>query len=176
MVGLVVGVAAQYIGDVIGNIKSGKSGSDIFKPTSSIRDYVAAGVSGAIAAIPGLKLGGTMVVGAVGNVVGDVIRGNISTLGDLGKSAVKGAIANGLGYGVGKIAVKAKVNKINNMSRSSKKAYLRDKFYKNSQKSANQNLRTFRVNTSAQVEKRFWGYRAGVFSTITSSIFGRWFK
>ena len=176
LVGLAVGVVTQYAGDVIGNIKSGKSGIQIFKPTSSIQDYVASGVSGAIAAIPGLGFGRTVAVGALGNVVGDAIRGNISSFGDIGKSAVRGAVANALGYGIAKTAIKAKVNKINNMSRASKKSYLRDNFYKNSQKMVNQNLKTFRVNSYEQMEKRFWSYRSGVYSTVSSGVFGGWFN
>ena len=65
------------------------------------------------------------------------------------------------------------------MNRSDKKIFLRDNFYKNSQKYVNQNLKTFQVNTCSQVENRFFSYRAGVFSSITSGTFGgvfaRWF-
>ena len=172
-IGLAAGVVAQYVGDVIGNVKAGKSGKDIFKPTSSITDYAAAGVSGAIAAIPGGGLIGSMAAGAAGNVAGDLIRGNISSVGDLGVSAFKGAAANGIGYGIGKAVLKIKVNKINNMSRSVKKTYLRDTFYKNSQKNVNVNLRTFNSNPIDQVTNRFWVYRAGVYATVTSTSIGR---
>ena len=49
---IVLGVVSQYVGDVIGNVIDGKKGWDILKPTSSIGDYVAAGVT---ALIPGSK-------------------------------------------------------------------------------------------------------------------------
>ena len=88
--GFVAGVVGQYVSDVIGNVKSGKTGLDIFAPTSSANDYIASGVGGAIAAIPGLNFVGTMAVGAVGNVVSDSLKGNINSLGDLGKSALRG--------------------------------------------------------------------------------------
>ena len=48
-----VGIASQYLGDVLGNIASGKTGWDILKPTSSIGEYIASGVS---MMIPGGKL------------------------------------------------------------------------------------------------------------------------
>ena len=40
-----IGVAKQYATDVLGNIISGKSGVDLILPTSSIGEYVAAGVT-----------------------------------------------------------------------------------------------------------------------------------
>ncbi len=113
-----------------------------------------------------------MAAGAAGNVVGDLIRGNVSCFEDAGVSALKGAVANGIGYGVGKAIAKAKVNQINDMSRCAKKAYLRDVFYKNSQKNVNMNLRTFQSNSIKQVEQRFLSLRAGVYSTITSTLIG----
>lgn len=45
-----IGVATQYAGDVIGNVLHGKKGVDIFKPTSTIGEYISAGVT---ALIPG---------------------------------------------------------------------------------------------------------------------------
>ena len=48
-----IGIASQYIGDVLGNIASGKSGLDILKPTSSVGEYIASGVS---SMIPGGKI------------------------------------------------------------------------------------------------------------------------
>ena len=48
--GLVAGIVGKYISDVVENIQDGKTGIDIFTPTSNVMDYVAAGVGGAIAA------------------------------------------------------------------------------------------------------------------------------
>ena len=127
-IGFVTGVVGQYISDVIGNVSSGKTGIDILKPTSSAVDYLASGVGGAIAAIPGLNLVGTMAVGAVGSVTSDFVKGNINSWEDVGKSALRGAVANGLGYGVSKGMAALKVKQIENMTRSSRKIYLRDNF------------------------------------------------
>jgi len=45
---IAVGLLTQYAGDVVENITSGKKGLDILKPTSSVGDYVAAGVTSII--------------------------------------------------------------------------------------------------------------------------------
>ncbi len=47
---IAVALVTQYAGDVIGNVVAGKTGADIFKPTSSVGKYIAAGVT---AVIPG---------------------------------------------------------------------------------------------------------------------------
>ena len=60
------GIASQYVGDVIGNIIGGKSGWDILKPTSSIGEYVASGVS---AMIPGTKLISSIARSAVSTAI-----------------------------------------------------------------------------------------------------------
>ena len=76
LVSIAVGLATQYIGDVIGNLIDGKTGVDIFKPTSSVGEYIAAG---ATALIPGAGLGGALVrnVAAEGiTVIEDAILGN----------------------------------------------------------------------------------------------------
>ena len=53
-----IGVATQYAGDVLGNLIAGKSGMDLFTLTSSIGEYVAAGVT---ALIPGSGIGGSLI-------------------------------------------------------------------------------------------------------------------
>ena len=50
---VLIGLATQYLGDVVGNVLSGKTGTDILRPTSSLGEYVAAGVT---ALIPGSGL------------------------------------------------------------------------------------------------------------------------
>ncbi len=55
---VVIGVASQYVGDVVGNIASGKTGVDILMPTSTPGEYIAAGVT---ALIPGNGIGGALV-------------------------------------------------------------------------------------------------------------------
>ena len=66
-VSVIVGVATQYVGDVVGNLLKGKTGLEVFKPTSSVGEYIAAGVT---ALIPGSGLGGAF----VRNVVTEGIR------------------------------------------------------------------------------------------------------
>lgn len=51
---MAVGVARQYVGDVIGNIIDGKKGIDIFQPKSTAGEYIAAGVT---SLIPGSGIG-----------------------------------------------------------------------------------------------------------------------
>lgn len=169
-----MGIVGQYVGDVITNIQSGKTGLSIFTETSSAMDYLASGIGGAIAATPGLKLIGTMVVGSIGSVVTDSLKGNISSKEDLIGSAGKGAMANGIGYGVAKALAALKVHQIGKMSRSSRKIFLRDNFYCNSQANANANLQTF-ANSSLStnisiVEKQVAVFRSGFYSTVTSTV------
>ena len=76
LVSVAVGLATQYIGDVIGNLIDGKTGVDIFKPTSSVGEYIAAGVT---ALIPGTGLGGSLVRNIVTEgitLIEDAILGN----------------------------------------------------------------------------------------------------
>lgn len=53
----IVGVTKQYVTDVVVNVISGKKGVEIFKPTSSVSDYLASGVS---ELIPGNGIGSTL--------------------------------------------------------------------------------------------------------------------
>ena len=45
-----IGVATQYVGDIVGNLANGETGINVILPTSSLGEYVAAGVT---ALIPG---------------------------------------------------------------------------------------------------------------------------
>lgn len=65
-VSVIVGVASQYVSDVVGNLVSGKTGLDIFKPTSSVGEYVAAGVT---ALIPGSGFGAAVVRNTVSECI-----------------------------------------------------------------------------------------------------------
>lgn len=173
-IGFVCGLAGQYVSDVIENISRGESGLDIFKSSSSVADYLSSGLGGAIAAVPGLGLIGTMATGSIGNIVSEGFKGNIRSWRDFGKSALNGAVANGLGYGASKLASACKVTQINNMTRSNRKIYLRDNLFVNSQAMTNQNLKLYSNNTFGGkmnlVEGKLGIFRAGIYSTITSSI------
>lgn len=177
-IGFVAGVVSQYVCDVVDNVKKGKTGLDIFSPTSSTSDYLASGIGGAIAAVPGLNLLGTMAVGAAGNIVSQGLKGNIKDMDDLGEVALQGAIANGIGYGAAKSAAALKVKQIEHMPRSSRKIYLRDNIYHNSQANANQNLHTFANSSTSMniktIETEIAIYRSGFYSTIVSSIYSLW--
>ena len=170
--GGVVGLAFQYLDDIIGNISSGKVGEDIFIPTSSLKEYSAAFLGGAIAATPVKGLCKTIVVGAMGSIASDIIKGNINCLQDVLISGAKGAVANAVGYGVGKIFAKIKADKIASMPRSVRKNYLTDNVYKNSRSYGNVNLNTFADNPYGTVESTFKAFKCGVYSTISSTLFG----
>ena len=62
IIAIAIGVGTQYAGDVLSNLLERKTGADIFKPSSSIGDYVAARVT---ALIPGSGIGGALVRNAV---------------------------------------------------------------------------------------------------------------
>ena len=172
--GLVAGIVGQYISDVVENIQDGKTGIDIFTPTSNVMDYVAAGVGGAIAAFPGLNLVGTIAVGAAGNVTTELIKGNINSPEDVAVSAVKGGIINGFGYGIAKGIATLRIKQIGNMSRDARKVFLRDSFYHNSQACVNDNLHTFskatvRESVKFLMDTNKW-FSTGACSTGASTI------
>ena len=76
LLSIAIGLGTQYAGDVIGNIISGKKGVDIFIPTSSVGDYIAAGVT---ALIPGSGIGGALVRNIVAEGIKSteaIIKGN----------------------------------------------------------------------------------------------------
>ena len=56
-VGAIVGVASQYVSDVVSNLASGKAFSEALVPTSSAVDYLAAAAGGALAASGVVVLG-----------------------------------------------------------------------------------------------------------------------
>ena len=172
-IGFIVGIVGQYIGDVIQNIQNGNTGIEIFTPTSSLTDYLASGVGGAIAAFPGLTLVVTMAAGAAGNIMSDFLKGDINSLEDFGKSAVRGGIANGIGYGVAKAMAALKVNQIAKMPRTSRKAYLRDNLYCSPQAYVNTNLAHFNnsslTNNIKIIESQLALFKSGIYSTVTST-------
>ena len=81
-----VGIATQYVGDVIGNVIEGKKGIDILRPSSSIGEYVAAGVT---ALIPGSGLGGAFVRNIAAEEIVRIERRIKGEENNIGKSIVK---------------------------------------------------------------------------------------
>ncbi len=172
-IGFAVGWLGQYISDVITNISNGETGLQALTPTSSFTDYVASGVGGAIAAIPGAGFWGSVAAGAVGNAVTDWMKGNIGNVDDLMSSMSRGAIANGIGYGISQIAAACKVVRIKHMPRAAQKRYLTDKIFATPRAQANLNRQVFSNNAMSSniklLESKLLIYRAGVYSTITST-------
>ena len=91
-----MGAATQYVVDVATNVAQGKSGLDVFKPTSSIADYASAAVSGALAATG---------IGTVGAITANAALGGTTYLANC---AIKGEEANivdlTLATGIGAVA------------------------------------------------------------------------
>lgn len=76
LISIGIGFVTQYVGDVIENLIDGKTGADIFKPTSSIGEYIAAGLT---ALIPGTGVGSALIRNIITEgitVVEDVILEN----------------------------------------------------------------------------------------------------
>ena len=173
-IGVLAGLAYEYVCDVTDNIDDGKTGFEIFIPTSNVRDYVASGIGGGIAAIPGLGFWGTVGVGALGSVTTGFIKGDIKSIGEFGEYALGGAVANGVGYGVQKLVEVYTVHKIEEMPRTIRKNYLRDEIFQNSQRFVNDNLREFARNSLSAnmqlIEKNLTLFRAGVYSTLSSAL------
>lgn len=176
-IGLGVGLAAQYIGDVVENVQSGETGVDVLVPHSSIRDYAGSGIGCAIAAIPGCGFLGTVALGAVGNLTSDFIKGNLKERKDVVNSALKGGLANAVGFVFQKGMEFLKVKQISNMPRTERKLFLKTKVYQNSQAFVNSNLRTFANATVGQnmkiVSKALTVFKSGIYSTLVSGIFGK---
>ncbi|MBQ1734688.1 MAG: RHS repeat-associated core domain-containing protein [Lachnospiraceae bacterium] len=176
-IGFGIGLAAQYIGDVVENVQSGETGLDILVPHSSIKDYAGSGIGCAIAAIPGFGFWGTVGLGALGNVTSDLIKGNLKDGGDVIESAVKGGLANAVGYAFQKGIEFLKVKQISNMPRTERKLFLKTNVYQNSQAFVNSNLRTFANATVSEnmsiVSKTLTIFKSGIYSTLVSGILGK---
>lgn len=73
---VLLGVLGQYASDVIGNYFDGKTGLDLFTPTSSLAEYTAAAVT---SVIPGSGIGGALARSAISEGivwVDNVLSGN----------------------------------------------------------------------------------------------------
>ena len=171
LTGAAIGLVAQYASDVVSNYKSGAKGLAALTPTSSGRNYIAAAVGGAVAAIPGLGgVGSAAVAGAAGNVISTAINGKIKSAGDIVKSAAAGAAANVVGYAASKFMAWRKAKSIDGMNRTARKQFLQERFYGNKHRYVNSNLSSFRRNPISAVMSRYKVYRYGIYSSITSTI------
>ena len=121
------GVAVQYLGDVGANIISGETGWAILKPSSSIGDYVAAGVG---ALIPGSGIGNVVASSAMSASIGyveDRIRGNTEAVNRAISSFALGVTVGSLtDWGAGKV-----VNTISSQAPVNYSSYANAQYKKN---------------------------------------------
>ena len=126
-ISVAIGVGSQYAADVIGNLVAGKTGKDIFVPTSSVGDYIAAGVT---SLIPGAGLTKVLVrslisLGIYG--IENEIKGTELTIMDYSKKFATDFVFD---YGIGK-AMNG-VSKIINSKLPKNYSSYAGKLYKNS--------------------------------------------
>lgn len=104
----------------------------------------------------------------------DFFKGNLNNWKDVGESALRGGITNGIGYWVSKGMAALKVKQIENMPRADKKVYLRDNVYHSSQANVNINMQSFIKSSMSKknniVEARLPIFRSGFYSTVTSTL------
>ena len=106
-----------------------------------------------------------------------MIKGNLKDGGDVIESAVKGGLANAVGYAFQKGIEFLKVKQISNMPRTERKLFLKTNVYQNSQAFVNSNLRTFANATVSEnmsiVSKTLTIFKSGIYSTLVSGILGK---
>ena len=121
-----VGVAAQYVGDVIGNIVNGETGWDVLKPTSSIGEYVSAGVT---ALIPGSGITSALTRSVVSEGIQSVEREIKGEENNLEQSIVSIAKNTVLDFGFSKASdwVDSKIHKLEPRNYSSYAGTVRKK-------------------------------------------------
>ena len=95
-----VGVATQYAGDVLSNFLAGKTGIDMFTPTSSIGEYIAAGVT---ALIPGSGIAGSLVRNITSEAIVSVERHIKGSSNNLAQSAKRVAFGTVIDTGMEKV-------------------------------------------------------------------------
>ena len=99
------GLLSQYTSDVLANVKDdGFQFSDLLTINNgNIGDYcgsIVAGAVGGAAGGLGLNLFGTMLFAGVGQVVGDLIAGDIDSIGDAVDTFLQSAFTAALSYGI----------------------------------------------------------------------------
>lgn len=126
LVKVAAGVASQYISDVVGNIVSGETGWDILKPTSSIGEYVSAGVT---ALIPGSGITSALTRSVVSEGIQSVERKIKGEENNLGQSIVSIAKSTVLDFGFSKASdwVDSKIHKLEPRNYSSYAGTVRKK-------------------------------------------------
>ena len=89
------GVATQYISDVIGNLIAGKTGWDIFKPTSTPGEYIAAGIT---AMIPGSGFGAAIIRNTISEGITGIEKAIKGEDIDIGQSMLNIALGSTLDF------------------------------------------------------------------------------
>lgn len=159
-----VGVATQYAGDVLGNLIAGKSGMDLFTPTSSIGEYVAAGVT---ALIPGSGIGGSLIRNITSEAIISVERyvtGKSNNLRSSVTNVVVGTLID--------TRVESVTNRVTKYVRTKTSTTYSQRA--NTMRQKNPNVSTNTIRTSAQRSVR-WGNRLAkgiefVFNSIRSAL------
>ena len=89
------GVATQYISDVIGNLIAGETGWDIFKPTSTPGEYIAAGIT---AMIPGSGFGAAIIRNTISEGITGIEKAIKGEDIDIGQSMLNIALGSTLDF------------------------------------------------------------------------------
>ena len=174
LIGAAVGLASQYAKDVVENYNDGKTGLEMLEPHSPLKDYLGSAVAGGVAAIPYGGLAGSFAWEALGNVLGEGIKGNISSVDEGIAYAVEGGGANFIASVASRILVAGKVVEIDNLSRFDRKRLFEVIIPTGEQAGWNGNLRAW--SEAPFNQKMAWAgnvpgfaIKAALFSAIISS-------
>jgi len=173
-IGFMAGIVGQYLSDIVQNYKDGKTGTDMFTPTSSVKEYAIAGVSSAISAIPGLGIAKGLAVGITASVGADCLRGEIHNGKDFIHSLKLGLAENLTGEVFSKGAVLFRVMKIDSLGRNMRKNYVNSNIYGATQNQINSNYKKYaqaKIGGRMEiVENNMKVYRANVHSSVISAV------
>ena len=100
IVGAIIGVATQYISDVVSNLSEGKSFAESLKPSSTWADYGSAALSGALAASGvglGVSIATNAALGGATYLANCAIKGEKANFVDLTLSIGVGAVSGRIG-------------------------------------------------------------------------------
>lgn len=131
------------------------------------------GVAGAVSAIPLFGFCGSLVFGGAGNLLGGLISGSVTDLNTGIQAFAIGAIANGIGYGIGKGLTKFKTNKIGSLGGKAKSAAvwqlkgIEPSSLSKGVRYAYKNISN--IELEKMVTQSISWLRNGIFSSITSS-------
>ena len=124
---LALGALTQYAGDIIGNIISGKKGWKVFKPTSTIGEYIAAAISFLFKGGVFLKNIATALITTVIKAIERAIKGKKQSIKTLLKDFFKAAILGIIGDFISS-AIASKIMSLTpkNYSKFAKSQYLKN--------------------------------------------------